>query len=704
MTRSPRLPLLILALTLASGVLASVPTATAETPPPHLLDAAEAVAQAMATGEPVVASALTDERTLVTADPETGLLQAKLSAQVSRVPDGRGGWREPSAQLVAAGNSTWVAEAATVPITVVGGDGVFLTMGEGDFKVAFQWPEALPSPTIDGNLATFAEVVPGVDLVVRTAIDGAETFLIVKDPSAAQHPLVRSVPITLAPPALQSLPTESGGIAYLDEAGDERVIIPPAYLWDATGQPVDASLADLLDPPEGAQIEPLAVEDGGILRRGTASQVSFEVSEEAAALLDDPTTVFPVVIDPSVSMEQSYAVRVTQDFTKYNSDIGSRGKIGYNGWSSPYYKSRMYYQFRWPKNNKGAGTLISASQITMAEFSYVQTHSPQHSCSDTDFGPSVKVQFHNTINSGTTWSDQPGTHSDSGSKTNDYAVGHEDVCKKTYTQKWNITSGVQRERTDYETRTTVTLGIRSSDESDKNGWREYKHSSSSPDLLVTYEPEPPTPTGFSITNTNSVPGQPLVTTSSSVRMQAKVALASGFQCRLSTDCLQARFKVSRDRAVLKEGDSNRVVPNSPTLPFLDLSGLVEGTYDVEIRSYNRDTKLLSLEPAAYTFTVDLPPAAPIWSWAIENWPNQNTVPSNTPLPIALSNAPNDAKVCVKVGGVAIDLDPISSDTCVKPDKGKITIPGFERFTSTTVELAYRDHSESKWTKKDVAAV
>ena len=101
MARAPRLACMVAALATAGCLLSSTPQAVAEIPAAEPLDGPEAVALALETGEPVVATELTDEHTLVTADPETGLLTAELSAQVARVSDGDGGWREPSATLIA---------------------------------------------------------------------------------------------------------------------------------------------------------------------------------------------------------------------------------------------------------------------------------------------------------------------------------------------------------------------------------------------------------------------------------------------------------------------------------------------------------------------------------------------------------------------------------------------------------------------------
>lgn len=593
-------------LALGISLLCSAPSASAETP--ALIDQDEALALARESGEPVVATALTDEHTLVTADPETGLLTAELSAAVSRVSDGEGGWREPSTTLVPSTGGRWVAEATATEVGVSGGGSdAFLTLGDGDGSLSFGWPESLPTPAIAGNLATYADVVPGVDLVVRAAVDGAESFLVVKDAEAAQDPLVRSMPITITGEGLEPAESEGGTVVYVDDDGEERFWVPPAYLWDSAGHAENATLDELLDPAEGSRVEELPA----ALPEGTAGRVAFGASS-AWDVLDDPETVFPVVIDPSGSGSQTYAVRVTQDFTKYNSDIGSTSKLGYNGWTSPYYKSRMYHQFKWHTHG---GVPVPAERIVSVKFEYLQTHSPQHSGSDTDFGPTVKVQFHYVIDSSTTWSNQPDAHPGIGSVTNDYAVGHKDYCGNTHTQTWNVSSMVLAERYKYPTRTTVTVGIRSNDETDKNGWREYKYSSAK--LTITYEAQPPAPTELTVSPL--IPGQGMVTNASGVDLSVKVNLTKN-QCpdTYQQNCARAKFDVTdtTTSSVVYSGHSAGVTPGTVATVIVPSATLVDGrTYQVNAYTQNLATGDYSATAATSTFETDFPPGATSIAWA-----------------------------------------------------------------------------------------
>lgn len=642
-----------------------------------LLSGEEAVALAKSTGKPVVASALTTESTLIAADPKTGLLTAHLSSGVARVKGADGNWRDPSPTLVPDGSGNWRTEAGAVPVTVSGGGSkVLATLKRGSDTLEFTWAaDTLPAPTISANLATYSEVAPGVDLVVRAEVDAVESFLVVKSREAASNPLVRSVPIDVvsAGMAAETLPNKA--LSFRGSDGQPGFFVPPAYMWDSRGKSLSARLGDLLEPANEAS----TAEVGATLSKAPsanslARNASFTASSnEAVSLLDDPATVYPVVIDPSAqSADQTYAVRVTEDFTKFNSDIGSRGKLGYNGWSSPYYKSRMYYQFNWPKNTDGSR--ITSAQITKAEFQYVQTHSPQHSCTDHTFGPSVQVRLYNTISSGTSWSAQPGVHPYS-AVSSDYAVGHEDYCHATYRQKWNITGMIQGERAAYD-RQTFTVGIRSASEGDKNGWREYKHNTTgdSPDVEITYEAEPLAPYWLALGN--PAPNTTNVTVRPDNVLSAAVSTEGGFACRVTTACLRAEYTIWSGATVVRAAAwSSSAASGGPvTMP---VNGLSSGNYTASVRTYNVDTNMYS-SPTTFSFSVDLPPGAPTWSWVYpEGWAGAPDLPADRDLSIHVQRGPSDSDAvsfCVYVNGQPFDANGTLDGTCVAADaQGSATI-------------------------------
>ncbi len=196
------------------------------------------MAQAKATGQPVVVSAKTDERTLITADPASGGFVAELTASPARVRDGQGGWRTPSANLVKGADGLWQPEAATAQIALSNGGaaGTVVSIGDGSVSARLGWSDALPAPSIDGPTATYPEVFPGVDLVVRASIESVETFLVVKSQAVSRNPKVRAwdMPFTYSGVSVKSL--ANGNKVLVDAAGKERMLVPAASMQDSSGK------------------------------------------------------------------------------------------------------------------------------------------------------------------------------------------------------------------------------------------------------------------------------------------------------------------------------------------------------------------------------------------------------------------------------------------------------------------------------------
>ena len=553
--------------------------------------------QAKASGKPVEVSALTDERTLVVADPDSGSFTAEVSAAAARVRDVKGGWREPSTKLVRGADGLLRPEATIADIAVSNGGSKapLVSLADGEAKVSIGWPAQLPTPSVEGATATYAEVLPGVDLVVRAEVESAETYLVVKTREAARSGRVRRAAFTLSAPGLTVKSLANGARSLQDAKGVERLVLPPARMWDSAG--ADKGLKrgeDRIGEARGARVGDvgLKVADGTL------------TAAADAGFLDDPDTVYPVIIDPAVSASQTYVVRVTETFRTIN-DMSVDGKIGYNGWTSPYYKSRMFYQFKWPLYD---GTMIGPDQINSAKFEYVQKHSPQADCSNTTFGPAVKVEFTNTINSDTTWGG-PAVHPNIGSATHDYAVGHEDTCKKTYRQAFDVTSMAKKERTNYATRTTVTARVASTDESDKNGWRHYQNASgSSPKLVVNYQQAPLAPTAvkaWPLTAGGKVLSPvPLVS--------ATMRLPSGDSCPTGTPkCLVPMFTVVKasDSTVVQAGEGASVAPDATGYLQLTTALANDTQYRVEVKTRSLTTGFIG-PVATATFTTELDATIP----------------------------------------------------------------------------------------------
>ena len=54
-------------------------------------------------------------------------------------------------------------------------------------RMELGWPGTLPKPTLNGDTATYPEVMPGVDLQVTADVDGFSHVLVVKSRAAAAN-------------------------------------------------------------------------------------------------------------------------------------------------------------------------------------------------------------------------------------------------------------------------------------------------------------------------------------------------------------------------------------------------------------------------------------------------------------------------------------------------------------------------------------
>ena len=655
----------------------------------------EAMRQAKASGRRVVVSSMTDERTLVTADPATGLFEAELTASVARVRDGVAGWREPSTRLVQGADGLWRPEAAVSQLVISPGgssEAALASISDGSVSVRFGWPERLPQAVVDGATATYPEVFAGVDLVVKAGLESVETYLVVKTREASLNPAVRSwsMPMT-ASDGLTLKTLGNGAKLMVDGTGAERVRVPPALMWDSTGKPMGVSSAEerIAEVAE-TRIAPVA----------TQLAASRLTAVPQASFLDDPATVYPVVIDPSANLGQTHVLRVTDDWSKWDSAVGDHGKIGYNGWSSPYYRSRMLYQFAWRTNTDGS--FIRPSQIAKAEFQYDQDHSPQHSpCDSTSVTyPGVYAKLANTINASDTWSDRTGSAWHPWpSALSRLAVGSEDTCNLTKTQKWNLTGAVVSERQPqsqggFDYRTTITVGLFSDDEGDKTGWKHYLNNGTSPKFVLTYQQEPQVPavSDFAVAPKVGTQTNPWVTTTPTPTLSTKVRLEGSYECPTVTPaCVRAVFTLTRGTSTVTL-NGNYVPPGSVSTAVVG-TPLTVGLHTVTMQAESLSTGLVSNLSAGVGLMVDPPPKAPTWSWVTTGWLSAPKIPAGTPLTIVAM--PNAADGDVRQFCASVTQDGVTSEYC-SPLSGtaltgptSISVPGLS-LGACTVTVAARD--------------
>lgn len=248
------------------------------------------VADDLAAGEEVVAERTASSKTFAT--DEGGVFETRLFGAPVHFQD-RGEWVEIDTDLVPAAGGRLESEANAFGLSVADEAGdpelVRVELGEG---ASVAWgidgvEEASPGSggrgsaggpgarSVDGAVAEFEEVLPGVDLVVESTPSGVKEDLVLADASA---PTVFEFPLSLE--GVQAV-AAGGGVEFRDAEGVVVGTVPAGFMVDA---------ADALS--EDVTMTLVGDEDDPVLR-----------VEIDADWLADPDRVFPVRVDPTVRLD-----------------------------------------------------------------------------------------------------------------------------------------------------------------------------------------------------------------------------------------------------------------------------------------------------------------------------------------------------------------------------------------------------------------
>lgn len=120
---------------------------------------------------------------LVVAKPD-GSFSADISLVPERVRKGYG-WVGVNRGLVPDGKGRLAAKAAPSLTSVSdGGSDALVRVEDGSRFFELRWVRPLPPPKVTGDTAVYAEVVPGVDLVVVSGDKGFGTYWVVETAEA----------------------------------------------------------------------------------------------------------------------------------------------------------------------------------------------------------------------------------------------------------------------------------------------------------------------------------------------------------------------------------------------------------------------------------------------------------------------------------------------------------------------------------------
>ncbi|MDG4832664.1 hypothetical protein O7627_25630 [Solwaraspora sp. WMMD1047] len=435
-------------------------------------------------GRPVRVHGQTSATTEVWARPD-GQLEAKISADVVRVRRD-GGWVPVDLQLRRATDGSVAPVAHPNELRISGprpaGTHELATVGHGPARVAMSWTGALPEPRLAGPVATYPEVLPGVDLVVRATRIGFEQLLTVKNQDAAD--LVRDVPLTLTGPGVAGHHhDERGGIVLTGADGATLATVPAPAMWDAQTTPAGTP----------ARIAPIhttvTARTGGVdlLLRPDADW------------LDSPDTVYPVTLDPTVNpLSTTFDAYVRESVTTNQSGTADL-QIGLLATSPPTI-TRSFVTWN--------AAVLAGKQINSATVHFWNWWS--HTCTPKAW----EIWSTGAASTATRWTNQPAwLHHEA---TSTMTKGYDAECDDGWSTI-NGTAFFQRAATAGASQ--AHMGIRATDETDTTTFKQFRSrettaTSQVPYAVVTYNSWPTVTARSTVPATACVTGtgRPLVNT------------------------------------------------------------------------------------------------------------------------------------------------------------------------------------------------
>ncbi|MEO3798887.1 DNRLRE domain-containing protein [Nonomuraea sp. B1E8] len=175
-----------------------------------------------------------------------------------------------------------------------GGDGEPLAVLDrpGGQSYMLTWPTALPKPKVEGNKATYPDAAgPGADLVLTALATGFRHDVVLRQRPTG--PVEYEIPLRTE--GLTITKTSSGGLALKDAKGKTVAAAPRPIMFgsqSAQATAAETTAASTDHPDRGAVSLAIRQADDG--RR--------LILRPDPAFLTDPGTVYPVTVDPTVTL------------------------------------------------------------------------------------------------------------------------------------------------------------------------------------------------------------------------------------------------------------------------------------------------------------------------------------------------------------------------------------------------------------------
>ncbi|WP_344010730.1 LamG-like jellyroll fold domain-containing protein, partial [Microbacterium natoriense] len=413
---------------------------------------AVASAEAVATGEPVVVDALTSPTQLTSALPD-GTMQLEVSTVPVRVEQGET-WVPVDTSLVPVGE--WLepaASAAPVRFSPGGSDQLAQVQTASGEWVTETWPYGvLPTPTVEGDTATYAEVLPGVDLKMVATTTGQASIYVVKTEKAAQSTKLDDLHVVIDGADLTKTST---GAVEAEAADGSGIVAGQPLWWDSSDGATYREPGEETPSPVTHDVEADRI----------AMDVGASVAKEEKRTGDDVT--YPIYVDPDWASGISgswYTDAAYPNQSYLNASASDVLRMG----RYQQYRGNIFFEF---VISALAGKEIRAAQLGATQIKWA-------SCPNSP----VQVRTFGPQSGGFTWNQQ--NHSLWGPVLDTQNPG---VCNgPAVAVGWNVTAGVQSK----VGQTWLQLGLAPQDENVASR----RHFSRAATLYVTYNTRPDTPT------------------------------------------------------------------------------------------------------------------------------------------------------------------------------------------------------------------
>ncbi|MFD0817336.1 LamG-like jellyroll fold domain-containing protein, partial [Micromonospora zhanjiangensis] len=590
---------------LLATTVSTVHTSPAAAAPPRLISPAPAssaltidqsIAEARRTGKAVEATGANTATSTLTASPD-GILTLKQTAFPTRKRV-NGAWVDLDATLRRNGDGSVSPAVSTNDLRLsAGGNGPLATMAHGGNAFAMTLPVALPAPSLTGDTATYANVLPGVDLLVTADVEGGFSHVfVVRDATAAGNPALKKLTFATRTPGLTLKGDAAGNISGSDRLGNVVLTAPTPAMWDsavATPQTATARVAGVESstprgPGSGANTVSIPT---------TVSSATIELTPNPT-FLADPKTVYPVYIDP------------TYNWSSYGASNNGWATISPDHATTNYWKNtpspegfmqvgnvgeiRAWTLVNFPINS----ALLKTAAISSASFDITEIWS--YSCSPrvvNVYTPGTTLTSSNAI-----WNSWKNVDLGPVVDSQNVAHGYNSRCPAKGVG-FDVTSSI---KTIVEANKKTQTFLLAAGTAEYEGWK--KFDKRTPSLTVKYNHRPNTPTGMSTSPTTTCAAPtPSAVGDGPVSLYAPVSDPNGgvlgvsFKLWKTSDTTETPVK-SSDPNLLTYSSGSTAVLVVPAATLKGASGAAATQFSWRVQA--TDFNLASYWSATCSFTFD----------------------------------------------------------------------------------------------------